>query len=83
MHDDLSAHEFTGDGERFSLAPGERDGVRVGGASNLSGIFSHLRDSRSLRELLPAAGCKFQFDAATIKSLVELVELVRAELNRF
>ena len=59
---------------------GSGAGVRVGVASNLSGIFSHLRDSRSLRELLPAAGCKFQFDAATIKPLVELV---RAELKRF
>ena len=71
MHDDLSAYQFTGDGERFSLSPGERDGVRASVASNLSGIFSHLRDSRSLRELLPTAGCKFQFDAATIRPLVE------------
>jgi oligoendopeptidase F len=31
-----------------------------------------LGSSRSLPELFAAAGCKFQFDAATIKPLIEL-----------
>jgi len=38
-----------------------------------------LGGSRPLPELFAAAGCKFQFDAATIKPLVELV---RAELRK-
>jgi len=53
MHDDLSACEFTGDGERFSLSPGERDGVGASVASNLSGIFSHLSDSPFVAGIVP------------------------------
>jgi len=79
MHDGLSACDFTGDGGRFSLSPGEGDRVRASVASNLSGIFSHLRDSCSLRVMFSAADWKFQCDAATIRPLVEPV---RAELKR-
>jgi oligoendopeptidase F len=39
-----------------------------------------LGGSRPLPELFSAAGCKFQFDAATIKPLIELAEL---ELQKF
>ena len=39
-----------------------------------------LGGSRPLPELFSAAGCKFQFDGATIKPLIELAETELAKL---
>lgn len=39
-----------------------------------------LGGSRPLPELFVAAGCKFQFDAATIRPLVELAQNELAKL---
>jgi oligoendopeptidase F len=40
-----------------------------------------LGGSRPLPELFAAAGCKFQFDAATIKPLIQLVRNELSKLN--
>jgi oligoendopeptidase F len=40
-----------------------------------------LGNSRPLPELFAAAGCRFSFDSATVKPLVDLVKNELAKLN--
>jgi hypothetical protein len=54
-------------GKPFSLYPGERAGARASVKTN------------STENALPAAGCRFEFSAATIKPLIQLV---RSELRK-